>query len=444
MRTAKPWGALGLAWVLLLTGAWGLAFGQSPAKAAVRRLPVKMFRDKMQGAWIGQMIGVGWGQPTEFKVKGEIMPDERMPPWDPKMVNQHNNDDCYVEMTFMKTLEDYGLDVSIRQAGIDFANSGYPLWHANKAGRDNLRKGLAPPASGHPKFSRCADDIDYQIEADFSGIISPGMPNQAIALGNIFGRLMNYGDGLYAGQFVGGMYTEAYFESDMVKIVGAGLKCIPAKSQYAEMVRDLLKWCKENPDWQKTWELVEEKYHKDPNYTHGFCSKPGGKDAFSIDAKLNGAYIIMGLLYGRDDPEQTLRISCRCGQDSDCNPANAGGVLFAAIGAAKIPSKYVEKLNLAAKYSHTDYTLPKVYEVSEKLARAGVVKSGGRIEKDASGEEVLVIPVQTTRPSPFETAAKPGPMEELKFTDQEMSKIKPPPEPTKKPAPKKTEPTKKK
>ena len=40
-------------------------------------------------------------------------------------------DDLYVEMTFLHTLQQYGLDVSIRQAGIDFANSVYPLWHAN-------------------------------------------------------------------------------------------------------------------------------------------------------------------------------------------------------------------------------------------------------------------------------------------------------------------------
>ena len=189
----------------------------------VRRLPVKEFRDKMKGAWIGQMIGVGWGAPTEFKIKGEIIPEDKMPAWKPDMVNQHNNDDCYVEMTFLRTLEQYGFDASIRQAGIDFANSGYRLWHANKAGRDNLRSGIAPPDSGHPKFNEHADDIDYQIEADFSGIIAPGLPNVAIALGEKFGRLMNYGDGLYAGQFVGGMYAQAYFESDPWKLVEAGL-----------------------------------------------------------------------------------------------------------------------------------------------------------------------------------------------------------------------------
>ncbi|MCX8038888.1 MAG: ADP-ribosylglycohydrolase family protein [Candidatus Sumerlaeia bacterium] len=386
------------------------------------------FRDKMQGAWLGQMIGVGWGAPTEFKVKGEIIPEDKFPAWKPEMINQHGNDDLYVEMTFLRTLELYGFDVSIRQAGIDFANSSYKLWHANKAGRDNLRAGIAPPDSGHPQFNKHADDIDYQIEADFSGIIAPGLPNLVIALGEKFGRLMNYGDGVYAGQFVGGMYAEAYFERDPRKLVEAGLRCIPPESQYAEMVRDLLKWCRENADWTKTWQLVEEKYHKDPRYTHGLCSKPGGAGAFSIDAKLNGAYIIMGLLYGGGNLEKTIAISCRCGQDSDCNPSNAAGVLMTALGASKIPQRFTEKLDLARKFSFTDYTLPQVYEVSEKLARQAILRAGGRIVKDAQGNEVFLIPVQKPKPSPLEQSRQPAPIANARFTPEEMAKIRPPPE----------------
>jgi hypothetical protein len=125
------------------------------------------YLNKMKAGWLGQMAGVGWGAPTEFKYNGKIIPADKVPDWKPQMINQHYQDDIYVEMTFLKTLEDYGLDVSIRQAGIDFANSKYQLWHANKAGRDNLRSGIAPPYSGHPKYNSHADDIDYQIEADF-------------------------------------------------------------------------------------------------------------------------------------------------------------------------------------------------------------------------------------------------------------------------------------
>jgi hypothetical protein len=402
-----------------------LALCASTYAQEVRRLSVKEYRDKMQAAWIGQMAGVGWGLPTEFKLKGAVIPENEMPPWQPGWINQHNNDDCYVEMTFLKTLEDHGLGVGIRQAGVDFANSGYDLCHANQFGRENLRKGIAPPDSGHPQFSQHADDIDYQIESDFAGIISPGLPNQAIALGSLFGHLMNYGDGVYAGQFVAAMYAEAFFESNPVKLIETALRCIPAECQYAEMVRDMLRWRQENPDnWQKTWQLVEDKYHKNANYSHGLCSPAGGNDAFSIEVKLNGAYILMGLLYGDRDPDKTIVISCRCGQDSDCNPSNAAGILSATMGASKIPPRFTEKLDLRQKFAYTEYALPKVYEVSETLARLSVIRAGGRIEKDASGEEVFVIPIQTPTPSVFEKSYSPGPIASSRFTKEEMAKIK--------------------
>jgi len=182
------------------------------AHALNRRLSVDEYRDKMKAGWIGQMVGVGWGAPTEFRWKGQIIPADKMPKWSSEMVNQFEQDDIYVEMTFLKTLEDHGLDCSVRRAGIDFANSAYGLAHANEFARDNLRRGIAPPDSGHPQFTDHADDIDYQIEADYAGLIAPGLPNLAIELGEKFGRLMNYGDGLYGGQFVAGMYAEAFLK----------------------------------------------------------------------------------------------------------------------------------------------------------------------------------------------------------------------------------------
>ncbi len=393
------------------------------AERKYRRLPVREYVDKMKAGWIGQMVGVGWGGPTEFRWKGNIIPEDKMPKWKPEMVNQFHQDDIYVEMTFVRTLELHGFDASIRQAGVDFANSGYPLWHANRAGRDNLRKGIAPPDSGHPEFNKHADDIDYQIEADFSGLISPGLPNTAIALGEKFGRLMNYGDGLYGGQFVGGMYAEAFFESDLVKIVEAGLKCIPSRSQYAECIRDVLQWYKQNPeDWTKTWELINKKYHLNRDYRRSSCDK----GEFNIDAKINGAYIVMGVLYGKGDPDKTILISTRCGQDSDCNPSNAGGILFTTMGFSKLPDRFKSALNEEGVFSHTAYNFPRLIEVSERLVRQAVTRAGGRIEKDASGEEAFVIPVQDPKPSQLEQCWEPGPIANSRFTEDEMKQIRQP------------------
>jgi hypothetical protein len=382
-----------------------------------RRLPVAEFRDKMMGGWVGQIAGVCWGAPTEFKFKDQIIPTDKVPVWKPAMINNaFGQDDLYVEMTFLRTLEQYGLRASIRQAGLDFANSEYPLWCANNAGRKNLRAGIAPPDSGHPKFNSCPNDIDYQIEADYSGLIAPGLPQFAIDMGEKFGRMMNYGDGMYAGQFIGAMYAAAFFESDPVKIVETALQAIPAKSQYAEMVRDLFAWYRADPnDWEKAWGLCQKKYRENPEYQK---ASNGG-----IDCKINGAYVLLGLLWGQRDPDRTIIISMRGGMDSDCNPSSSAGVLFTTMGFAKLPERFTSELSQTNIFSHTAYSFPGLVAVCEKLARQVVKDAGGKIKREG-GQEVFLIPVRTPRPSKLELSWAPGPIAHSRFTKAEMAKIK--------------------
>jgi hypothetical protein len=348
-----------------------------------------------------------------------------VPEWTPETVNQFNQDDIYVEMTFLRTLEQHGLDVSTRRAGIDFANSKYPLWHANKAGRDQLRAGIAPPDSGHPAFNDHADDIDYQIEADYSGLIAPGLPNSVIRMGDVFGRIMNYGDGLYGGQFVGAMYAEAFFEKDMEKIIKAGLAAIPEKSQYHECISDVLTWHREHPtDWQAAWAKIDDKYQKNRDYRRFSCSKDEKVPyKFNIDAKLNGAYIVMGLLYGEGDPEKTIVISTRCGQDSDCNPSSAAGVLFTTIGYDKLPEKYKSALDTRTKFNSTAYTFPALVAVCDDLAAKVVLQAGGQVDKSAEGAETFVIPIHPARPGALENCWEPGRKADSRFTPEERKQI---------------------
>jgi hypothetical protein len=400
----------------------GDAEGMPAGSFGVYRISVDKYVDSMKAGWIGQMAGVGWGGPTEFKYKGVIVPEDQVPSWEPQMINQFRQDDLYVEMTFLRTMELYGLGVSARQAGIDFANSEYPLWHANRAGRDNLRAGIAPPDSGHPKYNKHADDIDYQIEADYAGLIAPGMPDIVIQLSETFGRLMNYGDGLYGGQFIGGMYAAAFFEHDRVKIVEAGLRCIPKDSQYYRCISDVLKCYRHFPkDWIKTWELINGKYQLRPEYRRFSCRGPDSD--YNIDAKINGAYVVMGLLYGGGDPDQTILIATRCGQDSDCNPSSAAGILFTTIGYEKLPDKFKTGLDPTGKFSHTPYDFPTLIDVSEKLAREAVVAFGGRIASSERGGEYFVIPRYRPQPLPLEQSWDPNLPAESRYTEEEMAKI---------------------
>jgi hypothetical protein len=387
----------------------------------VYKISEKDYVNKVKGGWLGQIIGVTWGYPTEFAFVGKMAPDSAVPQWKPETINEgFCQDDMYVEMTFLRTLETYGFDVSLEQIGIDFANSEYGLCHANDKGRWNLRKGIAPPDCSHPKFSEHSDDIDYQIEADFSGLIAPAMPEYPIEAGQKFGRLVCYGDGMYGGQFVGAMYSFAFFETDMMKVVKKALAYIPEKSQYYECISDVIKGFETNPDdWRKSWESINVKYHKNIDYRQTSCMHANN---FNIDAKINGAYIVMGLLYGRGDIEKTVKIAMMCGQDSDCNPSNAAGVLATSIGWDKLPDKF-KQINNETKFYYTQYNFPQVIEVSTKLAKQLVVRNGGKIEKEGNDNIWYIIQKPFTV-GECEQSVNPRSPVGSGFTKEEMAQIK--------------------
>ena len=178
-----------------------------------RRISRATLEDKVRGGWAGQMIGVAFGAPTEFKSNGKILEGELR--WTPEMIaNTIHQDDLYVEMTFAEVMDRVGLDATTEQYGEMFRDSKYSLWHANAGARRNLNRGIKAPMSGHPDFNVHANDIDFQIESDFIGLMCPGLPQASNHYADRVGRVMNYGDGLYGGMFFGAMYAAAFFETD--------------------------------------------------------------------------------------------------------------------------------------------------------------------------------------------------------------------------------------
>ncbi len=336
-------------------------------------------RDKIAGGWAGQMIGVSFGAPTEFRARARIL-DAELPKWTPDRVrNALGQDDLYVDMTFARVLDDQGLHASTADFGAMFKNAQYSLWHANLAGRRNLRRGVPAALSGTPRYNAHANDIDFQIEADFIGLMAPGLYRSANDIAWRAGRVMNYGDGIYGGMFVSCMYAAAFFESDPRKLVETGLACIPKKSPYAMLIADLLAWHQQYPqDWRKAWQLLEDKWD-----TNDPCPA-GALQPFNIDAKLNGAYIALGLLYGQGDFGRTLEISTRAGQDSDCNPASAAGILGVVLGYERIPEEWTSGIPPIAdeKFRYTDFSFRTIVESTTKRALALIRQTGGKIEGD--------------------------------------------------------------
>src|SRR4026208_529883 len=76
--------------------------------------------DKVRGGWAGQMIGVSFGAPTEFRSNAKIL-EGPLPKWRPNRVeNAIDQDDLYVEMTFAAVMDHQGLDATSEQYGEAF------------------------------------------------------------------------------------------------------------------------------------------------------------------------------------------------------------------------------------------------------------------------------------------------------------------------------------
>lgn len=347
-------------------------YGQKPIYKTIKS---EVLEDKVKGAWVGKMFGVEYGIKMEFAAMGHTYEDEI--PWEPSMIKGAlRQDDLYGQINFMSTMEKHGLHVPVRILAENFANAEFGLCHANQQARKNFWDGIMPPMTGHAMYNSHADDIDFQIESDFIGIMNPGMPQNSNRMCDSIGRIMAYGDGLYGGMFIAGMYTQAFFENDIRKVIDNALNMIPYESTYAECIRDAIAGYEEYPnDWRKTWRLLEDKWG-----TNDFCIPFA---AFNIDAKINGAYIVMGLLYGGMNIEKTMEVAIRCGQDTDCNSSNAAGILGTIYGFSAIPSHLTSYLNEIEDefFLHTDYSFKKTMSQTMAFIKQNVTENGGKVNK---------------------------------------------------------------
>jgi hypothetical protein len=398
-----------------------------------RQISQEDYNDKVAGGWLGQAIGVLWGQWTEGKWQKAMVPFDledwyrsKTPPkemedkaatiedrdkrrefflqfygdkknwelWTPdKMSDQ---DDLYIEFMFLYSIMKNGLDVTATEIAEDWIKYLAPnrIWGANKAAYLNFRKGIWPPLSGNPRFTPQGDAIDFQIECDLFGLISPGMPRISNAWCDKVGHIMNYGDGVYGGMAIAAMYGAAFFENNPRKLAEYSLKAIPLESGYAKMVQDMLDVSQKYSNWQDAWKVIKQKW-----------GMKDGKPVPGLDVRINGAFVYMGLLYGGGDFWNSMNISMRCGVDSDCNPSSVAGILGTVLGMKGIPAKWaiLRDLpidNIAIKDKDIYPNPIKWDDILNATVEAGkwnILQNGGYFSKG-----VFYIPYQTPTSPPLE------------------------------------------
>ena len=349
------------------------------------RIPKFVLEDRILGAWVGKSYGAAMGEPLEFAFNGRIfagavdVQGHALREW---LVDE---DDLYMNMAMLAVVADKGLAATSDDFAAPYREGTFLVWHANGQARQNVLAGIPAELAGHPAYNPHADDIDFQIECDYIGMISPGLPEAAQDLCRRQGRVVNYGDGIYGGMFFTAMYAAAWFETDPRRIVELGRQAIPSDSRYGLLIDDLLACHRDHPDdWLAAWRTIEHKWN------HDLCpwgpTEPGGK--FNIQASFNGAYVALGMLYGGGDYYRAIEITTRAGQDTDSNTANTGGIMGTLVGYEGLPERVKRQMwpYLNRIYNHTNYSIVTAADECVRLAIANVEASGGQ----ERGSDVLV------------------------------------------------------
>ncbi len=396
--------------IMVCLGVWGNAFSQMKGiekKGDMIIMSKETLKDKIKGAWVAQTVGVTFGAPIEFNYNSTLVRDNQPISWtDSSMYVEYRDrpgtyDDVYMDLSFMKVIRDKGIDAPAQSFAESFANADYKLWFANQTARYNIQNGLKAPQSGYWLNNPCADDIDFQIESDFAGLMCPGLTNSAVGICDKVGHIMNYGDGWYGGVYVASLYSLALISDnpdDIERIAKEALTVIPPESKFAQCISDVIKWHEEDPvDWKSTWFKTFRKWGVDTGSPWGIF-RP-----FNIDAKINAAWVLMGLLYGNGDFTRTYQIAVRCGDDADCNPGTAGGILAAIKGYKNIPEFWTQGLDKVEDlpFMGTDISLNDAYDMSYKFAEEMIKRNGGKI-----GDNEVSIPLQKPKTVPLEISFK--------------------------------------
>jgi hypothetical protein len=201
---------------------------------------------------------------------------------------------------------------------------------AERAAYRNLMLGLMPPASalhGNPY----REWIGAQIRADAYGYVALGDPRLAAEWAWRDATVSHMGNGIYGEMWVAAMIAAAPFLDGPRGIILRGLREVPRTSRLAEAVHAVLGWHAEGITYEEAVRRVHARWHEDR--PHHWCHVIS-----------NAQVVALALLWGEDDPAQSICRAVQPGFDTDCNGATVGSIMGMRHGARSMPEWLVRPL----------------------------------------------------------------------------------------------------
>lgn len=373
--------------------------------------------DKIYASWLGQMVGNIYGLPHENKYIREPGPDafpygythnlERLK----EIGGAFSDDDTDIEYIYLLQMEKYGPEPTYALLAEAWKHHiRERVWLANRAALALMHFGYSPPYTGKKEFNPHWFQIDPQLVNEIWGITAPGMVKYGAEKSAWAARITNDDWGIEPTIHYGAMFSAAFFESDVNKLIDIGTAALPPGSRFARTVSDAQELYKRFPgDWQLARKEIAAKYYDN--------EPPETKTIWN--ANLNAACGILALLYGQGDFQKTLDLACAMGFDADNQAATMSGLLGVAGGTKIIPEELLYPVpgwklpfnDLYKNVSRHDMPDTGIREMTDKTfrqAKAIVVAQGGKVFHE-NGKEYFSINTNAAYIPPLEFGYEPLP-----------------------------------
>ena len=384
-------------------------------------LSEKDLKSKIEGYWLGQLVGNYMGFPFEFVYYEEPVPvliDRYYSHRDTTDLRMNrdrrghvdvlaealggawSDDDTDIEFTTLHAVEKYGLDISypeIAEAWKRHINRF--IWGSNRQARLLMDQGFIPPETGSKQNNPYWFHIDPQLVNEIWSVFYPGMVEEAVRRAEWGARITNDDWGIHPTLFYAAVYSAAFVEADLAKLYETGMASVPDSSPFLVGLKDVRKWYETNENWRDTRELIYQHYYKYPVDT---------KDHNAVNAIINGLFGAMAILYGEGDFLRTTGIAVSAGLDCDNQAATCAGFIGILKGADAIPADLTRDLgygtnweepfnNIYINYSRDELPnltlIPDIIERMYSIAEQAILENGG--SKSVRDEEIIYkIPIK--------------------------------------------------
>ncbi len=335
-------------------------------------IPVEVYEEKVYASWLGQMVGNMYGLVHENQYLEEPGPDSFPYGYDykplpdhgmlvTKFLKKHNgafsDDDTDIEYMYLLQMEKHGIEPSYVQLAEawKYHVRGW-VWVANRAALRLMNYGHYPPLTGNKNYNPHWFEIDPQLVNEIWSVTAPGMLDYASEKSGWSAKITSDGIGIEPTIFYAAMYSAAFFETDVEKLIDIGIEALQPDSYFSRVVAEMKELHKKYPDnWKAARAILSQKYWVDAPEEY--------KSVYN--AVLNGAAAVLALLYGEGDFQKTLDLSCAMGFDADNQAASMSGLLGILHGIKGIPQELLYPLEEWTEPFNDQYTNRSRYDLPD-------------------------------------------------------------------------------